>query len=132
MLLYNREQLYDDVWSFSMSKLADKYGVSDRALAKACRKLHVPVPTMGHWNKIAANKPGDDKPPLPPVGIARSTIRQKSRVHSRGEAASLVQQIDDQLQIGRLLSAACAAFGISEATYRRWKKVSAAPAPGLP
>jgi len=124
MLLYNREQLYEDVWSFPMSKLAEKYGVSDRALAKACRKLHVPVPTMGHWNKIAAHKPGDDKPPLPNVSIAPRTVRRKARVHSPGEAASIVQRIDDQLLNGATLSAACAAFGISDATYRRWKKAS--------
>jgi hypothetical protein len=126
MLLYNREQLYEDVWSFPLSGLAEKYGVSDRALAKACRKLHVPVPTMGHWNKIAAHKPGDDKPPLPSVSIAPRIIRRKARVHSPGEAASIVQRIDDQLLNGTTLSAGCTAFGISESTYWRWKKASAA------
>jgi len=125
MLRYNREQLYEDVWSFPMSSLANKYEVSDRALAKACRKLHVPVPTMGHWNKIAAHKPGDHKPPLPKVGIAPRTIRRKTRVHSREEAVSIVQQIDGQLLNGTALSAACAAFEINETTYRRWKRVSA-------
>jgi len=132
MLLYNREQLYEDVWSFPMSSLANKYGESDRALANACRKLHVPVPTFGHWNKVAAHKHGDDKPPLPTVRIAPPMIRQETCVHSRGDADSLVQQINDQLQIGQTLGAACAAFGISETTYRSWKKLSGAPVPGLP
>jgi hypothetical protein len=123
MLLYNREQLYEDVWSFPMSSLAKKYGVSDRALAKACRKLHVPVPSMGHWNKIAAHKPGDHKQPLPKVGIAPGTIRRKTRVHSREDAVSIVQQIDGQLLNGTTLSVGCTAFGINETTYRRWKKI---------
>ncbi len=80
---------------------------------------------MGHWNKIAAHKPGDHKPLPPKVGIAPRTIRRKTRVHSRGEAVSIVQQIDGRLLNGTTLSAGCAAFEISEATYRRWKKVSA-------
>lgn len=118
---YNREQLYEDVWSYPMTVLAKKYGVSDRAIGKACRKLHVPVPTMGHWNKIAANKPGDDKPPLPKVGIAPLTVRRKPRVHSREEADSIVQKIDNQWSSGTTLNAACTALGISESTYWRWK-----------
>jgi len=100
MLLYNREQLYEDIWSLPMSRLAEKYGVSDRALAKACRKLHVPVPTMGHWNKVAAQKTGDQKPPLPVVEIAPPTIRRKTHNHSVEEAASMVLQIDHALLNG--------------------------------
>jgi hypothetical protein len=124
MSLYNREQLYEDVWSFPMSKLAEKYGVSDRALAKACRKLHIPVPTMGHWNKVAVHKPGDEKLPLPRVEIAPRTIRRKTHNHSLEEAASMVLQIDHALLNGSSLRAACDALDVSEATYWRWKKAS--------
>lgn len=118
---YNREQLYEDVWSSPMTMLSKKYGVSDRAIGKACRRLHVPVPSIGHWNKIAAHKPGDEKPPLPKVSIAPLTMRRKPRVHSREEANSIVQKIDNQWSSGTTLNAACAALGISESTYWRWK-----------
>jgi hypothetical protein len=64
---YDREKLYEQVWKVPMRTLAKEYGVSDVALAKACRKLHVPHPGRGYWEKKAANKPVEDRPPLPPV-----------------------------------------------------------------
>jgi hypothetical protein len=48
---WNREELYEKVWSEPVTKVAKGYGVSDVALAKACRKLKVPVPGRGYWAK---------------------------------------------------------------------------------
>jgi hypothetical protein len=64
---YDREELYEKVWQRPMRILAKEYGVSDVALAKTCRKLHVPVPGRGYWAKKAANRPVEDRPPLPQV-----------------------------------------------------------------
>ena len=52
-----REQLYDLVWSEPMQRLAKKIGISDVAIAKHCRKLGVPVPERGYWNKLQVGKP---------------------------------------------------------------------------
>jgi hypothetical protein len=52
-----REQLYDLVWSEPMQPLAKQIGISDVAIAKHCRKLGVPVPKRGYWNKLQAGKP---------------------------------------------------------------------------
>jgi hypothetical protein len=52
-----REQLYDLVWSEPMQRLAKQIGISDVAVAKHCRKLGVPVPERGYWNKLQAGKP---------------------------------------------------------------------------
>jgi hypothetical protein len=46
-----REKLYGLVWSEPMAKLAQRRGFSDVGLAKSCRKVHVPVPSRGHWWK---------------------------------------------------------------------------------
>lgn len=51
-----REQLYDLVWSEPMQRLAKQIGISDVAIAKHCRKLGVPVPERGYWNKLQAGK----------------------------------------------------------------------------
>jgi len=51
-----REQLYDLVWSEPMQRLAKQIGISDVAVAKHCRKLGVPVPERGYWNKLQAGK----------------------------------------------------------------------------
>lgn len=64
---YDREELYIAVWALTMQKAAKKYGVSDVALGKTCRKLHIPVPGKGYWNKRAANQPVEPRPPLPVI-----------------------------------------------------------------
>ena len=61
--IWNREELYEEVWSTPMQKLAGKYGISDVGLAKVCRKLEIPVPGRGHWAKKEAGQEVQ-KPPL--------------------------------------------------------------------
>ncbi len=63
-----RQELYDLVWSEPMKKLAPGFGMSDVALAKACRRADIPVPERGYWARLQAGKPVI-KPPLPPRGL---------------------------------------------------------------
>jgi len=63
---FNREKLYEQVWSQPIWKLAPEYGVSDVALAKTCRKLQIPLPGKGYWAKAAVGKCIKSRPPLPP------------------------------------------------------------------
>lgn len=51
---YDREKLYEEVWAEPVQKVAQRYGVSDVAIAKTCRKMHIPVPGRGYWNKVQA------------------------------------------------------------------------------
>jgi len=44
-----RRELYDLVWQTPMVKLAAKYGLSGRGLAKLCERHAIPVPGRGHW-----------------------------------------------------------------------------------
>lgn len=61
-----REQLYEKVWSAPTTQVAAEFGISDVALAKRCKKLNVPKPSLGYWAKVAAGqKP--EKTPLPPT-----------------------------------------------------------------
>lgn len=46
-----REELYEQVWTVPMQRLAERYGISDVALAKTCRKLVIPVPPRGYWRR---------------------------------------------------------------------------------
>ena len=64
---FDREKLYEQVWSQPIGKLAPEYGVSDVALAKTCRKLLIPLPGRGYWAKAAVGKRPKTRPPLPPV-----------------------------------------------------------------
>lgn len=51
-----RDQLYDLVWSEPMQRLSTQIGISDVAIAKRCRKVGVPVPERGYWNRLHAGK----------------------------------------------------------------------------
>jgi hypothetical protein len=67
MARYDREKLYQQVWSQPVQKVAKEYGMSNVALAKICRKLRVPLPGRGYWAKLAAGKTVALRPSLPPI-----------------------------------------------------------------
>jgi hypothetical protein len=52
----NRNELYDLVWSKPMTQLAKEFGLSDNGLRKICKKYEIPIPKMGHWQKIQYGK----------------------------------------------------------------------------
>ncbi len=60
----NREELYTLVWSEPITKIAPRYGLSDRGFGKLCARYDIPVPPRGYWARNAAGK-RDPKPPLP-------------------------------------------------------------------
>ena len=63
---FSRRELYEQVWSTPMIKLAKQYGLSDRGLAKICKKHNIPCPPRGYWAKLQAGKKVK-KIPLPPT-----------------------------------------------------------------
>jgi len=87
-ITYRREQLYEEIWAEPVRTVAQRYGISDVALAKICRRLAVPRPGVGYWAKVAAGQqPG--RPPLPkaakgvPEEIPRQARETRSWVHAR-------------------------------------------------
>lgn len=51
---FERQSLYEEVWSEPLTRLGKKYGLSDNGVRKACIALNIPLPKAGHWAKIAA------------------------------------------------------------------------------
>ena len=51
-----RNELYDLVWAEPLSRLAKKYKISDNGLRKICKRMNIPIPAMGHWQKIQYGK----------------------------------------------------------------------------
>lgn len=64
VIRFERANLYEEVWAVPLTKLGQKYGLSDNGLRKICKAMNIPLPKAGHWAKIAAghNVP---KTPLP-------------------------------------------------------------------
>lgn len=56
-------ELFEKMWQTSMVKLAHEIGVSDVAVAKACRKAGIPLPGRGHWAKSEKQRQRKPKPP---------------------------------------------------------------------
>jgi hypothetical protein len=46
-----KEKLHELVWSMPTTKVAEKFGVSDKAIEKWCKSLGVEKPPRGHWAK---------------------------------------------------------------------------------
>ena len=61
-ILYERETLYRELWSYPAVKVAKTYGVSDVMIHKVCKKLNVPTPPPGYWAK---KKAGQNPPVIP-------------------------------------------------------------------
>lgn len=64
MYTYDRNKLYEEVWHEPVSTVAKRYGVSNIALAKTCRRLNVPLPPRGYWAKVKSGQPVT-RPKLP-------------------------------------------------------------------
>lgn len=62
---FERQSLYEEVWTTPVSKLAAAHGVSSYDITKAARSMGIPLPPNGHWTKVAHGK-GVPRPPLPP------------------------------------------------------------------
>lgn len=88
-----REELYEQVWSEPMQKLAKKYGLSDLGLAKTCRRMRIPLPGRGYWAKKQFGKPVR-RTPLPkvaadaPAGVREVVIWSPAAPNEVTEAAS--------------------------------------------
>lgn len=66
VITVDRNTLYEQVWNTPMWKLAINYGFSDVGLAKICRKLNIPLPPRGYWQKNEVGK-ATSKPSLPEI-----------------------------------------------------------------
>jgi hypothetical protein len=82
---YEREKLYQEVWKEPVLVVAKRYGVSEVALSKACRKLAVPLPPRGYWVKVRAGRKAAPRSLLPPYESV-SGIKTTRRV-TRGSLA---------------------------------------------
>lgn len=71
-----REELHQLVWEFPGTHLAKRFGISDVAIAKICRRLDVPRPPPGWWARKAAGR----KVRVAPLPTARPDIPVKIRI----------------------------------------------------
>ena len=51
-LVFERNALYEEVWSEPMTRVAAKYGISNNGLKNICLKMNIPFPPNGYWRKL--------------------------------------------------------------------------------
>lgn len=77
-----RQELFDLIWSEPTAKLAEKFGVSDVAIAKWCKKMEIPKPPRGYWAKQQAGKTVPKQPKLKKLsknGVDSISITQQNK-----------------------------------------------------
>lgn len=55
-MITTRVRLFAAVWATPISTLSREYGMSDRGLAKLCKRHNIPRPPRGYWAKLQAKK----------------------------------------------------------------------------
>lgn len=73
---YDRNTLYEEVWTEAVDKVSKRYGVSGVALAKTCRKLNIPLPGRGYWARHAVGT-APKRSLLPPMKDPPRIFRQR-------------------------------------------------------
>ena len=89
-VVLKREELYEQVWNEPVRRIAVRLGISDVALAKACRKMRIPLPERGHWAKVAVGKKVA-RPKLPALKEGEAGEYRLSR------AASIASRLPPEL-----------------------------------
>lgn len=59
---FQREKLYEKVWTKPITELAKEYGIHAYQLTKVCEELDIPRPDSGYWSKIRHGKKVKMKP----------------------------------------------------------------------
>lgn len=66
--VYDRFTLYEEVWSYPLTTIAEKYMITGTGLKKLCVSMRIPTPPTGYWSKVRAGK-HPRKTPLPDPNV---------------------------------------------------------------
>jgi hypothetical protein len=94
---FTRKELYDLVWANPINVLSKRYNISYTSLLNACKKLSIPIPDTGHWQKVQFGKPLNIKPlPLEYNGEDTYNFIQSSSIENGNVLTSpvLIRKIE--------------------------------------
>jgi len=92
-----REQLYNEIWFEPVSIVAKRYGISDTTLRKRCKKMNIPLPPRGYWEKIKSGQK-IEKPALSKVfsryvgTVRKSVINYKYNANELSDEELLIEE----------------------------------------
>lgn len=98
--VYDRKTLYNEVWSAPVTRVAQKYNVSDVAIHKMCKALDIPTPPQGYWAKVRAGKEVAVIPlPNPDITYTKQGLRGPEKTNankSENEASTDVEYLTEE------------------------------------
>ncbi|SEB84907.1 hypothetical protein SAMN05216452_3414 [Nitratireductor aquibiodomus] len=99
MKTVSREELYEQVWSKPMTKVAADYGVTGTALKKTCDRHHIPTPERGYWAKLEYGKRVNKEalPSLTEPNLATVRISGSSEQHLSPSVREAKEKARDRL-----------------------------------
>ena len=95
-IVLTRQDLYDKVWLKPVSELAKELQISDVAIGKICKKLNVPKPPVGYWQKLKFGY-GMKITPLPPVVKGGETEVTVSLFKNQPTSGWLSERVSEQI-----------------------------------
>jgi hypothetical protein len=88
-VIFQREDLFVEVWTTPLTTLAKKYDLSDNGIRKVCKAMNIPLPKAGHWAKAAVGR----EPPRPDLpASAQRTSFQSNPVQKSVTPKVLVEE----------------------------------------
>lgn len=78
---FQREELYEEIWKISLSKVAKKYDVPYQKLKDACTAAKIPLPSQSYWGNIYMGKAVETEP-LPESSQTTVTVQYSVRTIS--------------------------------------------------
>jgi len=122
-----------------VQRAAAQFGVSDVALAKACRRQQVPLPPRGYWARKAAGQ-AVSPPPLPdyippppaPKRLSAYELRELERQREAEEHARSIAERFADLPLVCFADDVAKATGISKKRLDALLREGASPIPELP
>ena len=112
---FDREALYELIWTEPVSKLAPQFGLSGVGFAKMCKRLGVPLPGRGFWARRQAGQ-APVRLPLP-----KAKPGQDQRIQLR--------RLNDDMQLASSEAKQRAAEAKKALTDVEWPKELAEPHP---
>lgn len=96
-----RKELYDLVWSMPLTSLAKKYNITDAGIRKLCVLHRIPLPRMGHWQKVKVGKRVHVKELLSienETPIHLDVLEEGDGIVAKNKSSSLDQKIDKEVK----------------------------------
>lgn len=98
-LTVNRHELYKSVWSQPMTTLAKKYGISTSIIRRICTEMHIPIPNMGHWQKIQYGKHVSViELPSDYTGNDNYTLESIEKAMSEGSSLTVQKKLQQEIE----------------------------------